>query len=153
MHLYRTLQVQQALFHHCFELLYLPSMKVLLMAVSILGTYGAIRIPGRRRISMAFGAFGVCLHLSRMLRTMSRFSAVSEDVLNSARGRDSYVSKCVLSCNRLNVRIGQCYTVSRTTVLVVFEVIIQATITILISWSALLTFTFTNIFCYTTQYF
>ena len=82
---------------------------------------------------MGIGTLGLCMHLSWLIWKMSSVGILSQEVLDTWRARDVFMRKFRRSCRRLDVSIASCYVVVKTTVLVLFGVIIQATITVLIS--------------------
>ena len=131
--LYRTLQVQHALFHHCFQYTLLPSNKAIVSAVAVLGIYGAIKIPGPRAMSMGVVAGLVLLYFNTFFNSLARCNTASQRLLESWKGRDKYMRKFLRSCRPLSVHLANYYSVSQTTVLVLYGVIVNATITLLLT--------------------
>ena len=131
---YRTMQALQAAFDHCFQVLLLPSHKALITSVAVLGTYGAIKVHGPRSLLMAGLGTAVSAHLARYFRIGGKLYSTSNEVLGSwnYRGKGP-VKKFIRSCRPLSLRVGYFYVVRRTTVLVLFGVIINSTITLLVA--------------------
>ena len=132
-HLYRTLQVQHAVFHRCFRYMFLTSNKAMFSAVAVLGMYGAIKIPGPRAISMGGVAVTILLYFKTFFNTLANLHTASQRLLESRKGGDRYMRKVTRSCRPLSVYLGGYYYVSHTTVLVLCGVIVNATITLLLT--------------------
>ena len=131
---YRAMQVLQAQFDHCFQVLLLPAHKALITAVAVLGTYGAIKIHGPRSLLMAGLAAAVSAHLARYFRIGGKLYSTSHEVLGSWNcGGKGLVKKFIRSCRPLSLHVGYFYEVRKTTVLVLFGVIINSTITLLVA--------------------
>ena len=130
---YRTMQVQHAVFHRCFRDIFLTSNKVIFVGVAVLGMYGMIKIPGPRGISMGAIAGVVLLYFKTVYSTLANLHTASQRLLDSRKGGDRYMRKFTRSCRPLNVYLGSYYYIRHTTVLVVYGVIVNATITLLLT--------------------
>ena len=131
--LYRMLEVQHAMFHRCFRDLFLTSNKAIFAAAAVLGMYGTIKIPGPRAISMGVVVGVILLYFKTFFHTLANLHTASQRLLESRKGGDRYMRKFTRSCRPLSVYLGAYCYVGHTTVLVLYGVIVNATITLLLT--------------------
>ena len=82
---------------------------------------------------MGLLAGAILVYFNTFYNSLARLRTVSQGLLVSWQGRDRYMRRFLRSCRPLSVQLGDYYYVSRTTVLVLFGVIVNATITILLA--------------------
>ena len=75
----------------------------------------------------------ILLYFKTFFNTLANLHTASQRLLDSRKGRDRYMRKFIRSCKPLSVYLGGYYYVSHTTVLVLYGVIVNATITILLT--------------------
>ena len=113
--------------------MFLTSNKTIFTTAAILGMYGAIKTQGPRAFSMGVVAGIILLYFKTFFNTLASLHTASQRLLDSRKGADIYVRKFTHSCRPLSVYLGGYCFVEHTTVLVLFGVMVNATITLLLT--------------------
>ena len=95
--------------------------------------YGAIKMTGPKAISMGVVAGVILLYFMTFFNSLSKLHTASQRLLHGWKTGDRYVRKFTRSCRPLSVYVGGYYYISQTTVLVLYGIIVNVTITLLLA--------------------
>ncbi|CAG7824518.1 unnamed protein product [Allacma fusca] len=100
--------------------------------VAVCAMYGAIKVhePGAVLLAMIVGM--TLTHLGIIFRKLGEFYEVSSAVLESWKGQGKLTSKVLNASRPIRVNLADYYYVQKSTILVLYGVIVNAAITLLL---------------------
>lgn len=139
--IYRSLQVLNSKFSHCFRHWFFPWNTALCCGMAIVGIYGALTLPDSKSIAMGIVGMVSLVYITAVAEKFGQIYKTSDDLLkvmvqrciqNKLRHQNNYRFKFMRSCYPLRIFIGNFYPSQMSTVLVACDAVFNLTISLLI---------------------
>ena len=141
MKMYRQMEILQKSLHDNLCTLIFPSMKGLAMALTIVSTYGALKMDGF--LAALFGIIFILVFsvLVMLIETLAEFHKNSEEILHRMKSPqfqkqlNLYEKKMLKSFNLIQIKIqmGSSYVIDKPSVATVIKIVADSTVNFLLA--------------------
>ena len=131
---YRTTQILHKKANYVYAII-LPGHKILFLLACIRSIYGAMKIQSGVRVLLAIVASLILVYLRVTFKILSQFFDLSRECLHAWKRstQDGCFKRSLKSCQPLKMQIGSFYYVDRGMVLTLFSIIVDSTVSLLLS--------------------
>ena len=131
---YKTAQILHTKANYVYQIS-LPGHKILFVLLCVRSIYGAMTIQSGVRVLLAIVGSLALVYLRVTFKILAKFFDLSDGGLQAWKrsSQDGWFKRSLQSCQPLKMQIGSFYYVDRGMVPTLFSIIVQSTVSLLLS--------------------